>query len=376
MRYLVRFFGWLYTQGLNLYPSDFREDFGDEMENVFRLTALSGAQDSWRSLIKCFYLELKDYPASVLREYVQSRRTKMTETSDQFTPIRPAELLAALTIFLIPIIFSLLVTVVGVVNLNTLPNWLDMSLKIFFVGSLIAAFGFAIIRGLPRWSPPYLGFLIVTWLLLDPFLPMKRLWEWAYPHIIRGLGQMRTWSMLERALYQGVQEAFLWSFVLLIAVILITLLRLLPYTRSLWRRVREDWTQLSFLVYGGIVFYILFIFDEYRQTEFWSLASWIILAIGCLLYLYSKEKYQRIFILLCGATLAMWIVAVGKWFLFPIQDWGPIWKPPPPETERWFEFYQTMAGWIIIVIALLSPALLNLLPKKLKTGLEDEHLLA
>ena len=278
---------------------------------------------------------------------------------DQYTSIRPAELLAALTIFLIPIIFSLLVMIVGVDNLNKLPNWLDIILQIFFLGSLIAAFGFAMIRGLPRWSPPYLGILIVTWLFIGP---MQRLSGWAYANIFSSLGHKSTWAMLERVLYQGVQGGIFWSSVLLIAVILITLLRLFPYTRSLWQRVRNDWTQLSFLVYGGIVLYILFIFDEYRQKELWSLASWIFLAIGCLLYLFSKEKYQRILTLLCGATLAMWIVAVGKWFLVPFQDWGPYLISHPPETERWFEFFRTMAEWVCIVIALLSPALLSFLP--------------
>lgn len=290
----------------------------------------------------------------------------------QFTPIRPAELLAALTIFLIPTIFSLLVTIVGVVNLNKLPEWLDMILKIFFVGSLIAAFGFAIIRGLPHWSPPYLGVLIVTLLFLGPSMPITRIWEWTYAHIYRAIGHMSTWSTLESVLYVGLQMTILWFFVLLIAVVLITLLRLLPYTRSLWRRVRADWTQLSFLVYGGIVFNILFLFDEYRQKELWSLAAWIFLAIGCLLYLYAKEKSQRILILLCGATLAMWIIAVGKWFLVPIQDWGAYSITHPPETERWLEFYRTMAEWICIVIALLSPALLRFLPTSPPQNVKEE----
>jgi hypothetical protein len=368
---LARLAAKIYRLMLACYPAEFRVEFGAEMQIVFSI-AMKAVQHSGKDKFwKLVWREFRCWPGSVIQEHLQARRNKMT-VQDQFTPIRPAELLAALTIFLIPTIATLLVTLVGAGYMNKLPKWLDIILQIFFLGSLIAAFGFAIIRGLPRWSPPYLGILIVTLLLLGPFWPMQRLWEWAYSHIYRALGQMSTWSMLERVLYQGVQEAILWSFVLLIAVILITLLRLLPYTRSLWRRVREDWTQLSFLVYGGIVIYILFIFDEYRQKELWSLASWIFLAIGCLLYLYSKEKYQRILILLCGATLAMWIVAVGKWFLVPIQDWGPYLKSHPPETERWFEFYRTMAEWICIVIALLSPALLSFLPTSPPQNVQEE----
>jgi hypothetical protein len=356
---------------LACYPAEFRVEFGAEMQIVFSIAMREVQRSGKDKFWKLVWREFWGWPGSVLQEHLQARRNKMT-AQDQFTPIRPAELLAALTIFLTPTIATLLVIIVGEGNMNELPEWLDIILVIFLLGSLIAAFGFAIIRGLPRWSPPYLGVLIISLLILGPFWPLQRLWEWASPHIYRALGQMSTWSMLKRILYQGVQNAILWSFVLLSAVILITLLRLLPYTRSLWRRVQEDWTQLSFLVYGGIVMNILFIFDEYRQKELWSLGSWIFLAIGCLLYLHSQEKNQRILILLCGATLAMWIVAVGKWVLVPIQVWEPYFESHPPETERWFEFYRTMAEWICIVIALLAPALLNLLPISPPQNVQEE----
>ena len=49
-------------------------------------------------------------------------------------------------------------------------------------------------------------------------------------------------------------------------------------------------------------------------------------------------------------------------FLVPIQNRRSYSITHPPETERWLEFYQAMAEWISIVIALLSPALLRYLP--------------
>ena len=371
MSLLARLATRIYRLMLACYPAWFRAEFGEEMQMVFstvmREVQRSGKDKFW----KLVWREFRGWPGSVLQAHLQARRNKMA-IQDQFTPIRRAELLAALTIFLIPTIATLLVMIVGAGNMSKLPKWLDIILVIFFLGSLTAAFGFAIIRGLPRWSPPYFGVLIVWLLLLGPFWPLQRLWEWTYPFIFKALGPTSTWSMLKRVWYQGVQEAILWSIVLLSAVTIITLLRLLPYTRSLWRRVREDWTQLSFLVYGGIVLYILFVFDEYRHNELWSLASWIFLAIGCLLYLHSQEKYQRILILLCGATLAMWIVAVGKWVLVPIQDWGPYFASHPPETERWFVFYRTIVGWICIVIVLLAPALLNFLPTSPPQNVQEE----
>lgn len=282
---------------------------------------------------------------------------------DQYKPLKRVDLIAALAIFLIPPMAYLLVSLIGAGNMDKLPEWLGYILGFLFLGSFIFLLGLAIIRGLPRWSPPYLGVLIAWLLLLGPFWLLNRLGEWVFSHVWPLLGPMSTWSMLNRVLWQGYQNAIKWSLVLLCAMILITLLRIFPDTRSVWRRVRVDWTQLSFLVYGGIVLNILLIFDEYRQDELWQFASWLSLGIGCWAYLHSQEKYQRILILLCGATLAMWIVAVGKWILVPIQDWGPYFKSYPPETERWFEFFRTMAEWICIVAALLAPALLDLLPR-------------
>ena len=372
MKFVEWFATRMYQLMLACYPPGFRAEFGTEMEMVFS-EALRGIQDSGKnSLWSLVWREFRYWPGSVIQEHLQARRNTMT-VQDPFTPIRPAELLAALAIFLIPTLAALLVTILGEAKLNQLPNWLDVLMVIFFLGSLLASFGFAVIRGFPRWSPPYLGILVVAFLLLGPFWPMQRTMDWAYFRLFRPLGEMNGWSMFERVLFQGVQGAILWFFVPLIALILITLLRLLPSTRSLWRRVREDWTQLSFLVYGGIVFYILLIFDEYQQKEIWSLAAWISLGIGCLLYLYSRDKTRRILLLLSGATLAMWIVATGKWFLVPIQDWGPNVIVNPVETERWFEFYGTLVEWICIVIALLSPAVLRFLPTSQAFNSQEER---
>lgn len=150
--------------------------------------------------------------------------------------------------------------------------------------------------------------------------------------------------------------------VLLTAVIVIFLLRIWPLTGTIWQRIRDDWTQLSFIIYGGIVWYIVLIFDEYSHDEPWLFAAWISLALGCWLYLESREPIQRILILLCGATLAMWIVAGGKWVLTPLQTW-----PVNLESERWFESLSAMVSWVAIIVVLMIPVLLNLLPQRRKS---------
>jgi hypothetical protein len=141
-------------------------------------------------------------------------------------------------------------------------------------------------------------------------------------------------------------------------------LRLIPHTRTLWARIRQDWTQLSFFLYGGLVVHIIFIFDDYQQDEPWLIAAWLVLAAGCWFYLRSKDPTHRILILLGGASLAMWIVAAGKFYLVPFQNWHPWIENYPPKTERWFESLSMLADWVCLVVALLLPSLLKLLPQK------------
>jgi hypothetical protein len=368
MSTLMQIFGWLYTQGLKFYPSGFRNELGEEMELVFCTAAGNAAQDGWPCLTQFFWRELKDWPTSVLKEHLQTRRNQMA-SHNPFALPKPGELLAALTIFLVPALAALLVEILGVAKLNKMPEWTGTILGIIFLGSLIIPLILAIVRGFPQWSHPYLGVLLVGFVFFGLFW-----WIWGliYPSVTRWLGNMYNWTLSVRIFVQGMQAAIIWFLVLLTVLILVSLLRLWPHARSLWQRIRQDWTQFSFFLYGGLVIHIILIFDEYQQDELWMIAAWISLAIGCWLYLHSSEPTQRILILLCGATLAMWIVAVGKWFLVPLQNWGPWFEHYPPESERWFESLRTLVDWFCLVVALVIPALLNLLPQKPKLIQREE----
>ncbi|TEU16688.1 MAG: hypothetical protein E3J25_02690 [Anaerolineales bacterium] len=72
---------------------------------------------------------------------------------------------------------------------------------------------------------------------------------------------------------------------------------------------------------------------------------------------------SRILALLSEMTLAMWIMAVGKWIIVPRQDWSVWFGWHPPETERWFESVREVITWVWMIIAIPAPALLGLLPR-------------
>lgn len=278
-------------------------------------------------------------------------------------PVTGGELLAASLIFVLPL-FSIL----GLVGID-IPRWLGYPSLFAVWGMVIFALGLAVIKRLPRWSLPYLGFMLMMGMILGG---NYRLWVWIYPLFLNIFGPRYVWALSTRIIYSGIQELFMWLTVLLSALILVNLLRLLPYTRGVWQRIRADWTQLSFLLYGTLVFYIMLTFEEYRYDEVWKFAAWLCLALGAWFYLRAKKQKQRILALMGGATAAMWIIIIAKWILIPYQKWPDGYPIAPSEITRWNEVGYTTIGWVGIMLMMLAPSLLNLLPSKPNSQVQEE----
>jgi hypothetical protein len=329
------------------------------MQDVFA-TALTKVQHPngeryWRLI----WREFRDWPGSVLREYLRVRRKKMPANGFyKEKPLSHSELLAAMIVFLLPLLIALF-SILGTTGIN-LPYWMDFFGLFLFWGPVIFVLGFAIIKGLPRWSLSYLGFVLMVGIIFSRY---DRFWGWIYPYFTQSFGQRSIWSLPIRIIYVGTFAFIMMFSILLIALILVNLLRLLPYTRGVWQRIRADWTQLSFLLYGGLVFGILIVFEEYQHEYIWQLLAWICLALGAWLYLRAKNQKQRILALLGGATAAMWFVALAKWMLIPLQEWPTGYPVAPSEATRWVETGSAMINWVFILIMLIAPALLNLLPQ-------------
>jgi hypothetical protein len=256
--------------------------------------------------------------------------------------------LAALAIFLLPLIYLS-------INSMDLPRWIINITFLVFLGWMVGVLVLAAIRGFPRWSFPYMGFFltILAFYSLGLFL-----WGlFFYPWWMLIFGPRDYWPLIVQLLYSGSMEAFTRFLVLCIALVLIYLLGQLSHVQDLWFRVRSDWTYLSFLSYGGLVFYIWLIFDEYQYENPWSFVAFSCLAIGGIIYLCTGSKTRRLLALIAGATAAMGIIAVGKWIIVPLQNW-----PVNLELERIFETLRTLVSWAVNIAALLVPALITFLP--------------
>lgn len=273
-------------------------------------------------------------------------------------PLSRIDWLAAFVLFILSLIGIL-------ISGKDLSKLMMNILLVFFLGSMICTLVLAVIRGLPRWSLSYLGFGLTV------FVFYGLLWGlWGllfYQPWIQIFGPMDSWSLPVRILYQGMMTAFMWFLILLTAIILINLLRHWSYIHALWQRIREDWTQLSYLVYGGLVVYIWLIFDDYQHEKLWMFAAITSLAIGGGLYLRAREQNKRFFALVCGATAAMWIVAIGKWILVPMQNWSV-----NLESERIFKSLWAVSSWIVTIAALATPALMNLLPSNPDFSVQED----
>jgi hypothetical protein len=273
-------------------------------------------------------------------------------------PLAPSEWLAAMLLFLLP---SLIVPIMSYLALTgaNIPLWLNNFMLLLLLGLLILALGFGLLKGLPPWSLSYLGFLLMLGLTLARY---DRLWSWIYPSFLQSFGPRSLWPLTVRFLYQGVFAFIILSATLLGALIVVNILRLLPYYANLWQRIRADWTQLSFLFYGGLVLAILLTFDEYHYDQVWLFLAWTALAVGAWFYLQARELKQRILALVGGVTGAMWVVALAKWVLIPLQAWPDGFPVAPSPATRWFESGSALIDWGLIVLMLCMPALLNLLP--------------
>lgn len=263
-------------------------------------------------------------------------------------PIRWWGVLAGIGIFLLPILGSISTPFFNVS--------VAIAIRLLLVAFILAVFLFAIFKGLARWCLPTIGLLLgALWM----FGGLQFIGSWLLPwmnNFVRDVNESFPYAW--EAIWNGV----FWGGLYLISMLLVLISLLLPPLRPLYRRVRTDWTLVSFTLYGATLFALFIDWDEYTHEEVLVSLSYFFLALGAVGYLLSKTKTARMIWLLSAATMAMFTMAVGKFILVPLQDW-PMWfQWHSMESVRWFESLSSLIelGWILLV--LLAPSLLMLLP--------------
>jgi hypothetical protein len=156
----------------------------------------------------------------------------------------------------------------------------------------------------------------------------------------------------------------MWLGLFLLTLIVLGLLAILRRCSALVQRIRQDWTLVSFVIYGEAIFALILLFDEYQREEPYIIASLMLLSAGSWFYLHSSAQWQRVLALLSGMSLAMWAAAFGQWVIVPLQAWPEWFQNHSPQNERWFEAGSTLIEWGWMALALLTPALLQRIARR------------
>jgi len=192
-------------------------------------------------------------------------------------------------------------------------------------------------KGLPRWSLPYLGFLLA---LLSLYL-FSAIFGTPIYLLFRNLRDQSI--LLVDILWDGI----FW-YGLLFAVFLLVILSRISST---FQHFKNDWTLSCFVLYGGVPFALWITFDEYVGDEPYTLLAFLILAGGAWTYLRSANEWTRFGTLFIAMTAAMFIVAVGKVLLIPSQTW-PI--TIDGGLAR-YEFKHTITMWGWFAVGMMIP---------------------
>jgi len=331
---LERLLGSLYSQLVKLYPERFREDFGEEMGEVFA-QALGGLDDSYSSPLKCsshsgqtpslamtfgskkrwkmmrlFFREVWYFP----RAYLDARRyqeglgagerpansTALGEESKTRAERGASwgEAFAGAIPFLL---FGLASLLDGLAELSghshlafSLPGgslgWgamhLTLTMGVYFACAVGLLFG--TMKGFPRWSYAYLG--------------MAYYFGWSY----------------NNQNYYGLFYKW-WAWLPLLAAIALGLLLahsfkpLAGLVQGTWR----DWTRLSFAIYAFTLpmLTVIFFDDDWGISQLYGLFfDTVLLAAGAVAFLRSRTTWSRVLTLQAVVLILVVKGTLGGWF--------------------------------------------------------------
>jgi hypothetical protein len=329
---------------LRLYPRSYRFSYSAEMVDVFRQLLADSAGQGGFAFLRVILRELRDLPLSAAREQLHQLVGRNTTGSASFDSqhMSRREVFATLAAFTIPLV---LMTIGSIESLST-----TLPAVLIIIGLTVIA---GLVRGIPRWSLPYLGLAL-------SFISFQVVFSWLASQILPTVPPWLGPGPYEhstRLLWQGLLTSMMWFSLFIVALSMWFALKLSRLIRLFrWPTIQGDWTQFSFIVYAGTMTALVLLTKDYHKQESIVLAGSLCLAGGAWFYLRSSHPRQRLLALLTGVTLSLGVAAVGMWLEVPLQPWmwEGLWNTA--ETERWFEACRAGLVWLWLVIFLLAPA--------------------
>jgi hypothetical protein len=181
-----------YARLARLYPSSFREELAEEMTTTFSDLVQEAASHGRRSLGLALLRELRDLPGTLLREYWVAFKqgdlhvvdgeggVEMVTSSGQYRvkPTPWGETILGSLFFLVTGLLFITLTIGAQLAPDRVDLMASFTLWCIF---LIPVIGFTVgwIRGLPRWSYPYISSAIfMTAILMNEETVFGRSWGW------------------------------------------------------------------------------------------------------------------------------------------------------------------------------------------------------
>ena len=324
---------------LTLYPREYRDEYGDELQTVFNLS-MDEATGRFE-VILIFVRELAGLPKAIISEHLRQRRkSKMIgkfASRFDFPPGSRTESFAALAPFLLGMVMVIMSYIGSYINI---PLWFQVAFVILIWSLALGLFLLGTIKGVPRWFLPYLG------------LPLPLISLLVFNSLIEKL-QGIWWYRLPWSLNVFIQAGLFWVGLILMVILLLVATRLIPKSRPFHKRLKDDWTLLALIIYGALPLVMVFTYNEYKNEEPFMFLSLLILAVGGWLYLQCYEPLKRFLYLYGSMALSMLVAAIGKAVLEESSF--------PGGSSTWqTEFMDTLVMWLWLALIMLIPVFFKL----------------
>jgi hypothetical protein len=225
--------------------------------------------------------------------------------------------------------------------LHEILAWPSRTPFLISYGILLAGIAVAWFAGFPRWSYPYAGLILVVSLAHNWTLNR---WLWARLEDI-GLavdaGNAPGWLV--------------WMPLLFLLVVPLLITRSARPLGQFFRGIKQDWTRLSFALYGVLAWFLPATTGDNHNTYLTVGLAIIAAALiwGAVGYMLQETRRQQVLALLAGLTIA-WLASD----IINATYW--IGRPEPwiqePLDGRSYPITM-MAGWAVLMVIILLPSL-------------------
>lgn len=299
----------IYSKLLLLYPRNFRKEFGEEMQVVFRDSINDAAQNGILFLVIVGMREMVNLPGSVLHEFWHEFRKKdtimdMNEKMASKSVIRGGISHWDALICALPFVLFAVASIIG-----KIPFWGIYADLAFYVIVLLGLL-IGLVKGVPRWAYSYVGWSLVF------------AWNWQiWPPLLMTVGIALLWTR--------------------------SLLPLRQLVRGIW----QDWTLLSLAMYTFWGFMML-LYDE-NHSPYWigfMIVSTLTISASVWAFMRSTKPSVRFIALVTGfvTSLAINRICETTWD-FAAYNGLPA-TPPAPWYDSIFEIMVIAVVWGGILI--------------------------